>query len=91
MSRPDATLAESAADALFYFLNVSHTGDIPDFITAMATSHRTIQQCFTGMCFLWLHDLAKRESWDLRNEASCEWARKILASHPDLPKSLPFI
>lgn len=52
-----------------------------DFISAMASEHRTLQQGFTRMCVNWLFHLASLNDgeYDLRNQASVELARKIVA------------
>jgi hypothetical protein len=79
------------AQQVFDFMNCADNREVAAFIDRMAINHRTIQQVFTGMCFSWIIDLAHRESFDLRNEESVTWAKKILESHPDLPNRLPLI
>ena len=44
---------------------------------ALARLHRTHQQMFTSVCLQWLLNLANRESFDLRNQASVEVAQAL--------------
>lgn len=48
-------------------------------VMGMAQEHRTLQQCFTGLCVRWLEHLASLRDgqFDLRNQASVELARKL--------------
>jgi hypothetical protein len=48
-----------------------------------------LQQSFTRLCADWLRNLAARESFDLRNEASVKLAREALPILDRMP--LPFI
>lgn len=60
---------------------------------AMSYDHRTLQQCFTGICVAWFKKLAEMErtgNYDLRNEASVKLAKKLEHELADV-EGLPFI
>jgi hypothetical protein len=60
-------------------INTMGDGDvISKFVEAMSREHRTLQQGFTRLVVAWILDLAHREHYDLRNEASVMLARKIV-------------
>lgn len=62
--------------------SVNPMGFSPEkFAKAMGRQHRTLQQNFTRVCFAWIQHLASLEAneYDLRNKASVETCRKILA------------
>jgi hypothetical protein len=64
------------------FVNSFGEIHLRDFIEEMGyRTHRTLQQNFTRLCFMWLDFLAemgKQGRYDLRNEASCKMARQIV-------------
>ena len=47
------------------------------FVERMSREHRTLQQTFTRLCIKWLQHLSQTEHYDLRNEASVEFAKSI--------------
>ena len=47
------------------------------FAETMGYEHRTLQQNFTKLCVAWLKHLAETNSYDLRNQASVEFAKSI--------------
>ena len=57
------------------FVNCS--SDFNEFAELMSREHRTLQQNFTKVCVAWLKQLANTEYYDLRNEASVEFAKSI--------------
>lgn len=57
----------------------------------MSREHRTLQQGFTRLAVAWILDLAKREHYDLRNEASVTLAKKIVEKVGSEGFCLPFI
>jgi hypothetical protein len=71
---------EEAARFMADFVN-NFTPEIEEFVKTMASEHRTLQQSFTGLCLAWLKALAELPEgrWDLRNEASVEIAKEIMA------------
>jgi len=73
--------------------NFSFEAVIKAAVEELANSHRTLQQCFTQLCFEWLRHMARQEQrgcFDLRNEQSCKLAAKVVAViGPD--GALPFI
>lgn len=71
------------------FVNGWNSNEINDFIAAMNNDHKTLQQSFTRLCVKWFFNLAEKENYDSRNEASIELAKKL---KPILENSsLPFI
>jgi hypothetical protein len=81
------------AEAVSRFVNGS-TSDGNAFIEAMATEHRTLQQCFTNICFAWLRECAKKyedKNYDARNEWSCKKAHEIMEKVEDVAYDCPFI
>lgn len=72
---------EQVVGVMSTFLNTMGDGDaIKGFVAAMSREHRTLQQGFTRLVVAWILDLAKREHYDLRNEASVMLAKKIVES-----------
>lgn len=68
------------AEAMSAFVN-SFSIDEKGFIKEMANKHRTLQQSFTRLCWEWLKTLSamyEKGNYDLRNEASCKLANKIV-------------
>ena len=56
---------------------VNGSAEYKDFAERMSIEHRTLQQNFTKLCVAWLKTLANTEYYDLRNQASVEFARSI--------------
>lgn len=83
-----------AADSLARTINTMNDREImAGFVERMAREHRTLQQNFTRLAYLWLVDLAQRHKhglFDARNEASCALAAKIVKEHGEVPP-LPLI
>jgi len=75
------------------FVNGMRRSDVTEFVKEMSYEHRTLQQCFTGICLAWLTHLAglKEFEYDGRNEASVRIAKMILAAVPDAKYGLPLI
>jgi hypothetical protein len=75
------------------FVNGMRRSDVTGFVTLMSYEHRTLQQCFTGICLAWLTHLAglKEGEYDGRNEASVKVAREIVAAVPNTKYGLPLI
>lgn len=65
--------------------------DYQEFTVKMKCEHRTLQQNFTRLCLHWIHDLAMKENFDLRNQASVEVAKKIESHLDDYYWNLPTI
>ena len=81
-------------DEVSNFLNsMSSDNKTEDFIKEMRKDHRTLQQSFTRLCLAWINDLAEREHYDARNEASVKLAKKIKEEilNKDRNQFLPFI
>ena len=55
----------------------SFSCDYNDFAEKFSHEHRTLQQNFTKLCAAWLKHLAETENYDLRNQASVEFAKSI--------------
>ncbi len=87
----DATGKDAAAYIASYLNVIGDGEDIAAFVAAMREEHRTLQQGFTRLVVAWLHDLAKREHFDLRNEASVKLARKLLEGKDEFDTHLPLI
>ena len=51
--------------------------DYNGFAEKFGYEHRTLQQNFTKLCIAWLKHLAETENYDLRNQASVEFAKSI--------------
>jgi len=59
--------------------NMCH--DPQEFVDLMAREHRTLQQCFTNLCFRWIRKCAEQGeegNFDLRNEYSCQKSAEIV-------------
>lgn len=80
---------DAAAKVMEGINDLAGEGFIAGFLDRMGVEHRTLQQSFTRLCVGWLQDLAVRESYDLRNEASVKLAMKLKPILDDSP--LPFI
>ena len=63
----------------------SYSSDYKEFAKLMSYEHRTLQQNFTKLCIAWLRELSETESYDLRNEASIEFAKSIKDKLVNLP------
>lgn len=63
----------------------SYSSDYKEFARLMSYEHRTLQQNFTKLCIAWLRELSETESYDLRNEASVEFAKSIKDKLVNLP------
>ena len=51
--------------------------DYEEFAKKFGCEHRTLQQNFTRLCVAWLKHLSETEYYDLRNQASVEFAKAI--------------
>ena len=83
-------------DEMSKFLNTLSSDErTKQFVEEMKKDHRTLQQSFTRLCMAWIADLAEREHYDARNEASVKMAKEIknhlLNEHGYFPINLPFI
>ena len=58
------------------FVN-SFNCDYKGFAKEMGVEHPTLQQNFTKLCVAWLQHLSSKEFYDLRNEASVNFAKSI--------------
>lgn len=63
----------------------SYSSDYKEFARLMSYEHRTLQQNFTKLCIAWLRELSETENYDLRNEASVEFAKSIKDKLVNLP------
>ena len=84
-----AQVGEEAAEAMSHFVNGMGGMEKEVFIAKMRFEHRTLQQLFTGLCLSWLYDLAERENFDLRNQASVETGKKVRELLGDYGNHLP--
>lgn len=72
---------QEIADQITNYLNGQ--SDLKPFLRGMSVQHRTLQQCFTRLCVEWMNHLAKLEEgrgYDLRNEQSVKFAKKLVAT-----------
>ena len=51
--------------------------DYDKFAEEMGDIHPTLQQSFTKLCVIWLRHLATTDYYDLRNQASVDFAKSI--------------
>ena len=60
--------------------------EVEAFIRVMACEHRTLQQNFTRLCSEWIKHLSglSDTQYDLRNAASVEYAKKVVAATGDV-------
>ena len=71
--------AKQTANAVTDYLNNFSRNKNSDFIEAMNTEHRTLQQDFTRLCLDWLEHCSKNDyPRDLRNEASHDISKKVI-------------
>ena len=63
-----------------------------EFVQEMECEHRTLQQKFTELCFLWIKHNARKEElqYDGRNEYTVKMCKEI-NNAVDLPDRMPFI
>lgn len=72
--------AQVVASVVGRFVN-SYGCDLDVFVETMGEDHRTLQQCFTKLVLKWLEACAEmRFGTDLRNQASCEVAHKMVSA-----------
>ena len=57
----------------------------------LARQHRTLQQAFMHMAVSFIQEMAKADSWDLRNEASVKFAKEVVAKVSPDTMCMPFI
>ena len=63
-----------------------------EFVEKMGREHRTLQQSFTGLCLEWIKHMAKQENnCDLRNKASVDVCKTMIASLEYEDRVLPYI
>jgi hypothetical protein len=76
-------LAGTVADTLNTTLD---NEEMEAFVRAMACQHRTLQQSFTRLCSVWIKHLSglSDTQFDLRNAASVEYAKKVVAATGDV-------
>ena len=80
-------MADRDSRAVNYMSNYvnSFSNDYDEFARLMGCEHRTLQQNFTKLCIAWLKQLSEAESYDLRNEASVKFAKRIKDQLDGLP------
>ena len=75
---------KDAVKAMSNYLN-SFSVNYDEFAKQMSYEHRTLQQNFTRLCIAWLKQLSETEYYDLRNEASVKFAKRIQDKLTELP------
>jgi len=86
--------AQGVVDTVSRYVNCFGADEMSKlFVERMSREHRTLQQAFTRLCFMWIQHLAKLESnhYDLRNEASVKAAKKIMSHVDEYDLHLPTI
>lgn len=80
-------MADRDTNAVQFMSNYvnSMCSDYKEFAKGMSREHRTLQQNFTKLCIAWLNELANTEYYDLRNQASVEFARSVQDKLTGLP------
>ena len=80
-------MAQRDIDAVNFMSNYvnSMSSDYSEFAQKMSCEHRTLQQNFTKLCIAWLKQLSEAEYYDLRNEASVKFAKRIKDQLVELP------
>lgn len=76
---------KDVAELMTKFVN-SFSIDEKNFIEKMGGEHRTLQQSFTKLCWLWFVKMAELGSagrFDDRNKASVELAQKVVQAFKD--------
>jgi hypothetical protein len=76
---------KDVAKLMALFVN-SFSIDEKAFIETFSKEHRTLQQSFTKLCWLWLKKLDElgNDGWyDDRNKASVEFAQKVVRQFKD--------
>ena len=83
MPQTDQDRAEQVAQAITQYVN-SFSTNPSEFVWAMQSQHRTLQQSFTRLCVAWLKACASDGyPMDGRNKASHEVAKMLLDGHED--------
>jgi hypothetical protein len=91
--------AKEMANEMTDFVNTFSTEPRKEFIQAMSSEHRTLQQSFTRLCLEWIEHCASQEyRTDGRNESSHYICKAMVDAYKEkqntlLPLSayLPFI
>lgn len=76
------------------FVNFSDDDDLHDFAEQMTRDHRTLVQKKMKLVLYFIEELAKLHDsnyYDLRNEASCKLAKKIVETFDKYDRMLPHI
>jgi len=89
---PDKETKE-LANSISNWVNRHSKRDFPSLMQLLAQDHRTLQQKFTAVCLAWFVHLATLEDYwfDLRNQASRDIAKKIVANVEEVKWGLPLI
>lgn len=85
--------AREVAEMMSRFCNVM-THNKEEFIEEMSYEHRTLQQCFTNLCFAWIRKCAEKHddgNFDARNEWSCKVSKQIVEKVEDVAYDGAFI
>ncbi len=76
----EKTPAQEFAEAAARFSN-SYSIPMDEFIQAMNSEHRTLQQAFTKLCMKWIENCASEDyRHDARNEASHKISKIMIDS-----------
>jgi hypothetical protein len=89
----DTNDPKAVAEMMSRFCNVM-THNKEEFVKAMGYEHRTLQQCFTNLCFAWIRECAKKKEdglFDARNEWSCKVSKQIVDAVEDVAYDGAFI
>lgn len=76
------------------FINFSDDDDLHEFAERMTQDHRTLVQKKMKLVLYFIEELAKLHDsnyYDLRNEASCKLAKKIVETFDKYDRMLPHI
>lgn len=82
------------ADTISNFTNSLHHGYLKELGIAMTQDHRTLVQSKMHIVMSFLSELSDMHAhghYDLRNEAACKLADKMLSALSEQDKCLPFV
>ena len=86
--------AKKLADDLTSMVNKADDQDLRNFAEQMTHDHRTLVQKKMKLVLYFIEELAKLHDsnyYDLRNEASCKLAKKIVETFDKYDRMLPHI
>jgi hypothetical protein len=81
--------AKEMASEMTDFVNTFSSEPRKEFVQAMASEHRTLQQSFTRLCLEWIEHCASQDyRTDGRNESSHQLCKAIIQAYKEKQQTL---